>query len=88
MNATEARRVAQFYVDQGHSIPVADARVLLVELDRLEALALEQTRLRTLGGIPPVPARDWGNLAYTTPPASAVDAPPLHRPTTTERTSQ
>lgn len=52
----------------------------------LEAeLAYERSR-RTLGGTPPVPARDWGNLAYTPPPATAADeaAPPLHRTTVDE----
>lgn len=50
---------------------------------KLEAeLAYERSR-RTVGGAPPVPSRDWGNLAFTPPPVTATDeqAPPLHRRT-------
>lgn len=51
-------------------------------------LASERAR-RTLGGVPPVPAQDWGNLARTPPPETAADAaaPPLHRTTIGEVTS-
>lgn len=48
--------------------------------DRVEALALEQDRLRTLGGIPPVVDPRWANKRLA-PPATASDpaAPALVR---------
>jgi hypothetical protein len=81
MNLDQARATR----DNSASAPRVDlARALdftLRELDKVQALSLEQQRLRTLGGIPPEVDYSWANERLVPLPASASDpgAPPLWR---------
>jgi hypothetical protein len=71
--------------DNSISAPRVDlARALdfmVRQYDKMEALSLDQQRLRTLGGVPPEVDHSWANERLVPLPASASDpsAPPLWR---------